>query len=329
MYNSRSDRAGAFGPGWSSWADARLRARPDGAEYEGPDGQRALFPRMGDGYGRVIGVRALVEPGDAGLELHWFGGERWQFDEAGLPARREHGPGTAVSLEHEDGRLVELRHAGGKHTRVEWDGERIGALRCSDGRNVSYGYDEARNLVAADGAAGLRRYEVGDDGRVLSVTDADGVVEVANAYDEQGRVIGQLSPFGRHTMIGYLPGQVTVTGDENGGPANIYIHDDAGRLLAVIDGDDQRMSIQYDQWGNPVAVTDRNGAVTLQEWDARGNLVRKVLPTGAEFTFTHDDRDRVHEVTASTGAVVRHAYPGSCRKPRDVTGGGARGVRWA
>ncbi|MEA2222321.1 MAG: hypothetical protein QOH83_697, partial [Solirubrobacteraceae bacterium] len=327
MYNSRSDRVGAFGPGWSSWADARLRSRPDGAAYEGPDGQRALFPRMGDGYGRVIGVRALVEAGDAGLVLHWFGGERWTFDEAGLPIRVERGPGTAVELEHEDGRLVELRHAGGKHTRVAWDGERIGALRCSDGRSVSYGYDEARNLVAADGAAGPRRYEVGEDGRVLSVTDADGVVEVANAYDEQGRVIRQLSPFGRHTMIGYLPGQVTVTGDENDGPANIYIHDDVGRLLAVIDGDDQRMSIEYDQWGNPVAITDRNGAVTLQEWDERGNLVRRVLPGGAEFTFTHDDEDRVLEVTASTGAVVRHAYEGDERSPaevRDAEGGVTR-----
>ena len=66
MYNSRSDRAGAFGPGWSSWADARLIPRAEGAEYVGPDGQRAVFPRLGAGYGRVLGVNALVEPGAAG-----------------------------------------------------------------------------------------------------------------------------------------------------------------------------------------------------------------------------------------------------------------------
>lgn len=180
-YNSRSDRAGAFGPGCSSWAGARLRARQDGAQYEGPDGQRALFARMGAGYGRVIGVRGLVEPADSGLVLRWFGGGSWAFDEAGLPVRLERGPGTGVTLEHEDG----------------------SPRRTAPRRR----YDEAGHLVEADGACGLRRYEVADNGRVLSVTDADGVVEAANAYDDDGRVVRQLSPFGRHTLIGYLPGR--------------------------------------------------------------------------------------------------------------------------
>lgn len=318
-YNSRSDRGGAFGPGWSSWAGARLHPRHDGAEYVGPDGQRALFGRMGDGYGRVIGVRGLVEPGEDGLVLRWFGGGSWEFGAGGLPVRIEQGPGTEVRLEHEDGRLVELRHGSGKRIRVQWSGDRICALDCSDGRRVEYGYDAAGHLVAADGDAGPRAYEVADNGRVLSVSDADGVVEVANAYDDDGRVVRQLSPFGRHTIIGYLPGRVTVTSDENDGPTNIYIHDDDGRLLSVIDGDDRRVTIQYDQFGNQIAFTDRKGALTVQEWDERGNLTRRVLPSAAEFTFTHDDADRVLEVNASTGAVIEHRYEGDERSPVEVT----------
>ena len=48
--------SGPFGPGWASWATARLRAEPDGAHWEAPDGQRAVFPRSprpanGDGNG--------------------------------------------------------------------------------------------------------------------------------------------------------------------------------------------------------------------------------------------------------------------------------------
>ena len=78
-YNSRSAHVGAFGRGWSSWADARLIARPDGAEYAGPDGQRALFGRRGGGYDRVVGVSALVEPLKSGLALAWFGGDRWHL----------------------------------------------------------------------------------------------------------------------------------------------------------------------------------------------------------------------------------------------------------
>jgi RHS repeat-associated protein len=312
MYNSRSDRSGAFGTGWSSWADARLHPRADGAEYIGPDGQRALFPRMGEGYGRVLGVSGLVEPGPRGLVLKWFGGERWEFDEAGLPVRVSKGPGTDLLFTHEDGRLAELRHRGGKALRVHWRNDRIEALECSDGRDVEYRYDDGE-LVDAGG----RHYEVGE-GKVLSVTDADGVVEVANAYDEEGRVLRQLSPFGRNTVFGYLPGQVTVASDDNDGPTNVYVHDTVGRLLSLIVGDETRVSFAYDSWGNPVAVTDRKGAVTVQEWDERSNLKRRVLPTGVEFTFTHDSADRILEVTASTGGSFKHSYEGDERSPSEL-----------
>lgn len=319
VYNSRSDGVGAFGTGWSSWAGARLRPRPDGAEYEGPDGQRALFARMGAGYGRVLGIDALVEPLQDGLALRWFDGERWEFDDAGLPLRCDGGPGTEVRFRHDGDRLVELAHAGGRRVRLDWDGDRIGTLACSDGRHVSYRYDAAGNLEQVDGAAGVRRYETDEHGRVVSVVDADGVAEVVNRYDADGRVLSQVSPFGRHTVFGYLPGQITVTADEQDGPSNVYIHDDAGRVLAIVDGAGQRMAVTYDDWGNPAAITERNGAVTVQEWDERGNLLRKVLPTGAQFTFTHDEADRVVEVAASTGAVVRHAYEGDERSPVEVT----------
>jgi uncharacterized protein DUF6531 len=156
-YNSRSDRIGAFGRGWASWATARLVPRPDGVEYVGPDGQEALFPRMGDRYGRVIGVDAVVEPLAAGLALCWRDGRRWEFDEAGLPRSVSRGPGTEIRLRHDDGRrLVELAHMGGTWVRVEWDAdaERIVGLACSDGRVVAYRYGQSNNLVEVDGPAG-------------------------------------------------------------------------------------------------------------------------------------------------------------------------------
>ena len=48
---------------------------PRAPSTSGPDGQRVLFPRMGEGYGRVLGVAGLVVPGESGLVLRFFGGE--------------------------------------------------------------------------------------------------------------------------------------------------------------------------------------------------------------------------------------------------------------
>jgi RHS repeat-associated protein len=318
-YNSRSDRVGPFGRGWASWATARLLPGPDGARYAGPDGQEALFARMGAGYGRVVGIDALVQPLASGLALCWFDGRRWEFDEIGLPRSVSRGPGTEITLGHDGGgRLVELAHAGGKRVRLEWDGERIIAVACSDGRRVSYRYDASDNLVAAGGAAGTRRYELDDDGRVVSVIDGDGVVELVNTYDEDGRVLKQLSPFGRRTYLSYLPGRVTVTTDDvEDGPVNTFIHDAAGRLLAVVDGEDRQLSMVYDEWGNVVSLTERNGAVTVQEYDERARPVRRVLPTGATYTFDYDDADRLVEVTVD-GGVTRYRYDGQERSPAEI-----------
>jgi len=181
-YNSRSDRVGPFGVGWASWASARLRAAPDGAHWEGPDGQRAVVPVVGDGsrYRRVVGIQGLVVPGESGLALEWFGGRRWEFDAEGLLVAAQDGPGTRVRFEYADSTLVALVHEGGTRLDVCWDGERIVALRCSDGRRVAYRYDGAANLVEVEGPGGRRRYELDDAARVLAVLDADGVVELRN-----------------------------------------------------------------------------------------------------------------------------------------------------
>jgi hypothetical protein len=152
-YNSRSDRVGAFGPGWSSWADVRLRAREDGAEYEGPDGQRASFPRQGAGYGRVLGVPALVSAIPTGLVLRWFDGRAWEFDHAGRPVVLDSGPGTAVTLTYAGGRLHRMTHAGGRSVALTWEGERITAAEAGDGRRVGYAYRDGVLVTAGD-----RRY---------------------------------------------------------------------------------------------------------------------------------------------------------------------------
>ncbi len=322
-YNSRSDRDGPFGPGWASWATARLRAEPDGAHWEAADGQRAVIARDeqaagGPSYRRVVGIPGLVVPAGDGLALAGFGGGRLTFDRDGRPLSASDGPGTTVRFRHDGDRLVGLRHDGGTEHSLEWDGARVTSVRSSDGRAVTYRYDDGGRLVEAAGPAGARRYEIDDRGRVVAVTDADGVVEVRNTYDDEGRVTRQASPHGRRTRFRYVPGRVTIVDDDAGGPANSYVHDDHGRLVGVVDGHGAEMVKQYDGWGNPVVVTERDGATTLQRWDERGRLLARRLPGGATFAFGYDEHDRVVEVTAPGGAVTLYRYDGDERTPSEL-----------
>ena len=325
-YNSRSDLTGPFGARWSSWASATLVERTWTADYEGPDGQRISFPRIDTDFGPAIGVHALVERRIDGLTLAWFDGRRWDFDHAGRLERTWAGPGTAVMFRHDEGgRLLELTHERGRRVMIDWHPQhsRIVTITGSDGRRVDYRYDDTGQLIEAAGPAGARHYGIDPTGRVESVTDADGVVELVNTYDEDGRVLTQRSPFGRTVTFSYQPDGATVVADDSAGPRNTYRHDRAGRLLAATDGHGHTQYKRYDAAGNPIEIVERGGAVTRQEFDHRAHLTRRNLPSGAVYEITWDELDRITSIT-TTGpttppATISYSYTAGERIPSQIT----------
>ena len=126
--------------------------------------------------------------------------------------------------------------------RVHWDGERIEALEASDGRS--------RDLPLPGRRPGRGRADAATRSATAAACSRSPTPTASSRSPtpttRQGRVIHQLSPFGRNTLFGYLPGHVTVTSDDTDGPTNVFIHDTAGRLLSLLAGDETRVNFQYD-----------------------------------------------------------------------------------
>ncbi|RRD51312.1 type IV secretion protein Rhs [Arachnia propionica] len=337
-YSSLNPAVGAFGPGWSWWTEAGLEFTGETARLTLFDGRVVVFPRLGEGWGRARGENLWLESTSSGHVVTSSWGMRWLLDAAGRVRSISSGPGTGVIFDHDaDGRLVGMRHEFGRGIEVCWDGsgERVVAVAATDGRSVAYGYDEVGRLVEVRAPGRIRRYGWDDVGRIVEVRDADGVVEVRNTYDDRGRVVTQLSPFGRSTRFVYLSGGITETSDEDGSRANTWIHDRRGRLIGLIDADGRRQSTAYDQWGNPVMVRRRDGAMTVSSYDARGRLVIRQLPSGMVEERQWDDQDRLVSlrVRAEEGepdAVTRYFYEGTDRSPSRVVDaeGGVTAMLW-
>lgn len=331
-YNSFDRGSGAFGPGWSSWTESRLAFDDEGARLTMPDGRVVVFPRRNTGWDRATGENLWLEADAGGIVASDNQGQRWLFDADGTLATIDRGPGSRVSLRWESQRLVRMEHARHRAVDLRWDeaGERVVAVDASDGRSVSYAYDDAGRLVAVTGPEGTRTYTWDAAGLIASVTDADGVREAMNTYDDRARVVTQLSPFGRLTRFTYLPGRITVVADEDGGRSNTWLHDHRGRLVGVIDSHARRQSKAYDGNGNPVMVTERDGGVTLHAYDERGRRVRTVTPTGADIDTAWDDRDRIVTVIAASGGVTRFDYTGDERNPSLIIDpeGGRTALTW-
>jgi RHS repeat-associated protein len=331
MYNSLDEHVGLFGPGWASVLETRLELDDEGASFVGADGRQIRFPRDGEGWARGVGEnRWLAAEGDA-LVVRDNDGGRLTFTRSGSWTGSAGGPGTAVGVERDDHDLiVRLLHERGRSVDVDYVGDRVAVLRGSDGRRVEYGYDDRGRLVSVTDAVGTRTYGWNDDDLIVTVTNAAGVVEVDNTYDDARRVAQQVSPHGRTVRFAYLPGRVTVVSDPDGSRSDTYIADAKGRLVGVVDSDDQRQSMSYDAHGNLVSVTERDRSVTVHAYDERGRKTRTVTPSGGDFTYGYDEQDRVTTVVTDAGGVVTYEYVGDDRDPSVVTDpvGGRTELTW-
>ncbi|WP_158088216.1 type IV secretion protein Rhs [Kocuria massiliensis] len=219
------------------------------------------------------------------------------------------GPGaTIAALRDQDGEITRLIHTRGRFIDIEYLEGRVAVARASDGRRLEYLYDENTNLVQVRTEVGTREYRIDEQGLIAAVVAETGVVEVTNTYDQQGRVTGQVSEHGRRIRYGYLPGRVTVVSDEDGGNSNTWIADQRGRVVGIIDTDDNRQSMAYDSFGNRVSVTERDGSITVRGFDERGRMTREVTPEGGDFTYGYDEQDRPTTVVTDSGAVVQYEY---------------------
>ena len=172
---------------------------------------------------------------------------------------------------------------------------------------AEYSY-EGEHLTGVSTNAGVRSYTHTDAGLIREVINANGVVEVTNTYDELGRVVHQLTEYGREVSYTYTPSLVTIVADaETGDNSNLWTSDSKGRLIGITATDGSRQTMRYDSFGNRVGITERDGSRTTRVFDNRGRLKRERTPEGTDYTYGWDEHDRI------TGVSVRDA-----RDPRNL-----------
>ena len=162
---------------------------------------------------------------------------------------------------------------------------------------VEYTY-EGEHLVSATTNAGTRAYSHTDEGLIREVTNVNGHVEVTNTYDDSGRVIHQLTEYGREVSYTYAQGLMTIVADaETGENPNIWRSDEKGRLVALSAADGSKQTMRYDSWGNRISVTGRDGSLTTRRFDSRSRITRERTPEGADYTYAWDDYDRLTSIS--------------------------------
>ena len=254
--------------------------------------------------------------------------ESFGFSASGdwVSATDGHPSNTVVAFRDTQGQVTDLVHPGSQRG-IRVDYEELGqSTEAPEYRPISaYTYNttgaeadtplmaaeysyEGEYLTSVATNAGVRSYTHTDAGLIREVINANGIVEVTNTYDELGRVVHQLTEYGREVSYTYTPSLVTIVADaETGDNSNLWTSDSKGRLIGITATDGSRQTMRYDSFGNRVGITERDGSRTARVFDNRGRLKRERTPEGTDYTYGWDEHDRI------TGVSVRDA-----RDPRNL-----------
>ncbi len=157
-----------------------------------------------------------------------------------------------------------------------------------NGRTVSYGYDENKNLTSFTNQAGHTvSFTYDGEHNLASITDPMGVAAARNEYDETGRL--------------------TATIDAEGNRME-YTYDVEGRTQAIQDRRGYTTVHTYDENGNILKTVDPMGTATYNTYDTYGNLLTETDGNGNTTSYAYDENGNITEITAADGTKIQNTY---------------------
>ncbi|MCX8037405.1 MAG: DUF6531 domain-containing protein [Candidatus Sumerlaeia bacterium] len=315
-YCSTHTLEGVFGRGWSSLLDTRIELHGRHATLPLPD--RVL---LRDEFGNAT----VFLPLRSGLFHSQTGRPQWLLLEPdGALLRDQHGRYLAFNAK---GRLSGLYNAAMVGIEIEYDGERVVAMRDAGGRAIRFTTDRTGRILEAQSTAGHRiRYEYVQNW-LLRVTDATGV-RAEYLCDERGRLNTIIFGGAERAEIRYDDtGRVSEVGGSAAVPRVVRyrettlpsrarvteISDAFGRVMRYRFRDDPLecqitlptggvATVRYNARRLPVRMELPQNRRLDFDYDQRGNLTRLALPGGTTFAFGYSSRGELIRWTRADGA---------------------------
>jgi YD repeat-containing protein len=203
-------------------------------------------------------------------------------------------------------------------------------LTAPDNHVVGYGYTGGRltSATTPGGASGEKStYAYSAAGLLASIQDPDGNFRVRNTYDSSGRVTSQEDGTGAVTTFSYTTAgdglaETDVTHPGGGITTDLY---SGQMLLESIDALGGAIQYVYNQYLEPIAVTDPLGNITTSAYDSNGNLTSQTDPLGNVQTWTYDSHDNLTKYANPGGHVYGDTYNAMDEPTSMVVPGGTAG----
>ncbi len=203
--------------------------------------------------------------------------------------------GGTFTLTTKEGIIYEIDgNTGDTRTIRDRNGNQLtftdGGVFSSTGQEITFERDAQRRITAVIDPNGNRiEYGYDDNGDLTTVTDREGNV-TRFVYDDvfEHYLEEVIDPLGR-------------TGARSE-------YDETGRLVKIIDADDQAVELIHDPDNFVQTVKDQLGNETIYEYDTRGNVVTEIDARGGVITRTYDEQNNLLTETDALGNTTTLTY---------------------
>ncbi|MDX1928507.1 MAG: RHS repeat-associated core domain-containing protein [Pirellulaceae bacterium] len=271
---------GPFGRGWmADWQTKQTFENGGIVVISNAAGlQRRFQPdirRSGTYFSSADDTGTLTQLASFDFQLTETDGSSQTFSPDGKLKFQTDSYGNRVSTTYVGNRLTRLTHSSGSFIDIVYNAAgRIISMTDSSGRTASYTYDATNEYL-------------------LSVATAIGTVNYTyDSTSTDGR---------RHSL--------TSITDPTGVPL-VYTWDVFGRMISSSVGSGPgvgRLDFSYDDAGT-VTTTSTTGESTQVWFDHRGQVARRILPSGQYFNYSYDSGRRLVKISDATGRVQSYAY---------------------
>lgn len=222
---------------------------------------------------------------------------------------------------------IELTPGGATITASnEYDAEgRQTAFIDGNGIRYEYDYDDRDRRTQERSAIGtpvqaLESYSYDGNNNQLSTTDKNGKIW-KKTYTSRNAVRTDANPLDEKTTTSYYADGLRESETNPNGHATTYVYDPCcGRLIQVIDADQNTTRYEYDSNGNRTRITDQSGRETAYEYDGLNRRTRMIVDPAGLHLATTIDYDatpgligRQETSTSPAGQVVTTDYDGVAR----------------
>ena len=178
--------------------------------------------------------------------------------------------------------------------------------------------DAGRPVTITDADGVIRRLEWDRDGQLTEITDAGGA-ETTFEFDAAGLLVRLVDPAGVDTRLEYEGGRVARS--ERGDAVSTYLRTAGGRIRGGTEPGDLPWSATFGPHGAMETITDAVGSTARYEYDSLGDVTAVIAPDGATYRNEYDEigradrRHRPHRRHAAEG-LRRRGPPGRVHRSR-------------